>query len=79
MTCRNEILKTVNALVDDRTPKTFHIREVLASMVANHTQYSIPTIRTYISSLMCQNAPRQRHGQRYNDFERVGVGRYRLL
>ncbi len=78
MTCRDEILQTVNALVKDRTTKTFYVIELLDAMRANHTNYPISTIRTHVSSLMCRNAPNN-HRAVYDDFERVGVALYRLL
>ncbi|MFB9991339.1 hypothetical protein ACFFLM_05015 [Deinococcus oregonensis] len=79
MTCRDEILETVNALVKDRTPKTFHISEVVSTMRANKTKYPVSTIRAHISSVMCQSAPKPFERRTYPDFKRVARGRYRLL
>ncbi|UQN05489.1 hypothetical protein [Deinococcus sp. QL22] len=78
MTCRDEILVTVNELVKDRTPKTFHLSELMDAMRAKNTRYLDSTIRTHVTSRMCQNTPKN-HQTTYDDFERVGVGVYRLL
>ncbi|UQN08619.1 hypothetical protein [Deinococcus sp. QL22] len=78
MTCRDEILATVNALVKDRTPKTFHLSELLDAVHAKNTRYLDSTIRTHVASRMCQNTPKI-HQTTYDDFERIGLALYRLL
>lgn len=41
------------------------------------SKYSESTIRTHVTSRMCADAP-VHHGTTYEDFERLGGGRYRL-
>ncbi|THF88416.1 hypothetical protein E7T09_04205 [Deinococcus sp. KSM4-11] len=78
MTYRDEILDVVRDLVRDRPTRQFTLAEVIVEMQERGSACKIPTINTYVSSMMCVNAPRHRRKQ-YADFERVGPGQYRLL
>jgi hypothetical protein len=78
MTCRSEILESVSYLVRGRAQPEFEIMEVIEHMRKRGTRYAESSIRTHITSRMCANAPNN-HPVTYDDFERVGFGRYRLL
>lgn len=78
MTCREEILQTVNEVIRDSGTNSFTVAEVLGRMQAKKTKYLESTIRTHITSSMCRNAP-PNHFTRYPHFERIGMGTYRLI
>lgn len=77
MTARQEILEVARDLTN-RGITPFAPIDVLRELERRGTTYSESTIRTHIVSAMCVNAP-ENHGTRYDDFERVGHGRYRLV
>jgi uncharacterized membrane-anchored protein len=76
--CREEILSAVQTLVNGKGINEFTIMEVIEFMVRENTIYSETTIRTHITSRCCSNAP-DNHGVVYNDFERLGRGKYKIL
>ncbi|THF87178.1 hypothetical protein E7T09_08460 [Deinococcus sp. KSM4-11] len=78
MTYRDEILNVVRDLVRDRPTRQFTLAEVISGMQARGSTCKVQTIRTYVSNMMCVNAPPQRR-KHYEDVERIGPGRYRLL
>lgn len=78
MACREEILDCVTKLVNQRGINQFTVEEVVKIMADNETRYKVSTIRTHITSRMCKNAP-QNHQVKYQDFERIDHGLYRLI
>ena len=78
MSCRDEILNVVSQLISTKGINEFTTSEVLHYMMDFGTQFKESTIRTHITSRLCGNAP-DNHGTTYNDFERIGVGKYKLL
>jgi len=78
MSCRDEILNVVSQLISTKGINEFTTSEVLHYMMDNGTQFKESTIRTHITSRLCGNAP-DNHGTTYNDFERIGVDKYKLL
>jgi len=77
MTCREEVLECVHAILEASGETEFSTPQVLLCMVRRRSRYQATTIRTHISSKMCANAPKN-HGVRTNGFVRVAHGRYRL-
>jgi hypothetical protein len=77
MTCREEVLAAVRAIVGDDPLKEFTVADVQSQMEHNGTSFAASTIRTHITSRMCSNAP-DNHGVTYDDLERVTPGHYRL-
>lgn len=76
-TCRDEILDVIQGLHLRRSGDTFGVLEILEAMQARGTRFAESTIRGYISSKMCVNAPFQ-YGTRYHDLERLDRNTYRL-
>jgi hypothetical protein len=76
-TARSEILNAARELTGQSADGTFTITAVLAQMRRAGTAYQESTIRTHITSRMCGDAP-DHHGTTYDDFQRIGDGRYRL-
>src|SRR5258708_4911897 len=54
----------------------FWLKEIVDQVWAMTRRYTKATIRTYVTSIMCANAPRN-HAVHYDDLERVGPGLYR--
>lgn len=78
MTCRDEILECVNQIIRDSGINHFYLEDVIHCMKLKGSMYQESTIRTHISSRMCRNAP-QHHQVRFEDLERIGHGKYRLI
>lgn len=76
MTAREEIFAAAQELTGRSPDGTFGIDEVVRAMAERGGQYAESTIRTHITSRMCADAPD--HAKVYDDFLRVGSGRYRL-
>jgi len=77
MTCTEELIESANAVVDRKGVNDFGIGELVREMRLRGTGYAESTIRTHIVSRCCSNAPKN-HGTKYDHFERIGRGRYRL-
>jgi hypothetical protein len=77
VTAREEILAAAQELTGRSPDGTFGIDEVMRAMAERGGQYAESTIRTHITSRMCADAP-DHHAKVYDDFLRVGSGRYRL-
>ena len=79
MTCRDDILEAVRALVRSKGVNEFTAHEVAAYMRERGTTYKDNTIRTHITTgLMTVNAAKH-HSKTHDDFERIGDGVYRLI
>ncbi|SOC41463.1 DUF7669 domain-containing protein [Ureibacillus acetophenoni] len=78
MGCREEILDAAYNITRIRNNKEFTISEIIDYMKLKGTTYKESTIRTQITSRCCKNAPRN-HQVVYNDFERVGKGKYIVI
>ena len=78
ITCREEVKKAVRNVIKVKGKNEFHPKEVVDYMKENGTQYKKNTIMTHITSRCCKNAP-EHHQTRYEDFERIDRGLYRLL
>jgi len=77
MTCRDEVLKAARLIITQKGVNEFSIKDILDEMERNQTRYEESTIKTHISSRMCADAP-QHHAVKYEDFERIGNGVYRI-
>jgi hypothetical protein len=51
--------------------------DIIAEPRRGGSRYAESTIRTHVTSRMSADAP-DHHGTTYDDFERLGGGRYRL-
>lgn len=76
MTARDEILAAARSLTA-RDLEPFSPSDLIAELHQLGSTYPESTLRTYIVSVMCVDAPRN-HPVRYPDLERVGHGQYRL-
>jgi hypothetical protein len=76
-TCRAEIIHAIRDLARREQRTEFTMAEILAHMRRRGTCYSEGSIRTYIGSDMCVNAPIN-NATVYSDLERVRRGVYRL-
>lgn len=77
-TCRDELLQVIRTLVTIRGNDRFTIQEAIEQMKRNNTIYRESTIRTHITSRCCNNAAKH-HAVRYNDYEALGNGEYKLI
>jgi hypothetical protein len=76
-TARSEILVTARKLAEQSVDGSFTLLGILAEMRRAGSKYTESTIRTHVTSRMCADAPAH-HGTTYDDFQRLGGGRYRL-
>ena len=76
-TARAEILATARRLAEHSADGSFTLAQILAAMKRAGTRYAESTIRTHVTSRMCADAP-DHHATTYDDFQRLGEGRYRL-
>jgi hypothetical protein len=77
MTCRDEVLDAIDAILRRSGRDRFTVAEVVDEMARRGTEYAESTIRTHVTSRMCANAPHH-HGVVYGDLLRVGRATYRL-
>jgi hypothetical protein len=77
MTARNDVLAAARALAASSPDGTFTVGEVVGVLRRTRSLYKESTIRTYVTSRMCANAP-DNHAVTYHDFVRTDIGRYRL-
>jgi hypothetical protein len=76
-TCRDEILEAIEALLRRADKDAFSVDDVVREMRSRGTSYAEATIRTHITSRMCDNAP-DNHGVVYSDLRRIDRGLYKL-
>lgn len=77
MTARQEILEAARSLTD-RGLSPFSPKQVIDELQRRGAHYPESTLRTYIVSAMCINAPTN-HATTYPDLRRVGRGQYELI
>jgi hypothetical protein len=70
-------LGTPESLPGNLPMAQFTLLGILAEMRRAGSKYTESTIRTHVTSRMCADAPAH-HGTTYDDFQRLGGGRYRL-
>jgi len=76
VTARDEILVAARELAS-RGLEPFAPADIIRELRANGSTYPDSTLRTFIVSAMCINAPRH-HTVHYPDLERIGHGQYRV-
>jgi hypothetical protein len=76
-TAREEILTAAKMLADRSPDGSFTLTQIITNLQRAGTRYAESTIRTHVTSRMCADAP-DHHGTTYDDFERLGDGRYRF-
>lgn len=74
---RQEILAAARKLSDRSPDRSFSLMDIITELRRSGSRYAESTIRTHVTSRMCANAP-DHYGTTYDDFERLGGGRYRL-
>ncbi len=72
MTCRDEVLESARELARLSIFGEFTLAELLHHMIQKGTKYTDSTIRTYVTSRMCANAPNH-HAVTYRDLKRTGL------
>ncbi len=78
MTCREEVLLSAKLIVSRKGINEFSPQEIVDQMLRSGTRYKVSGIRTHVTARMCRNAPTH-HAKKYDDFERIGHGRYRIF
>ncbi len=78
MACHEEVLQAAKAVVRAKGINKFTPQEVLQHLINEKTAYAQSTINTHIVSWCCVNAP-EHHAVRYDYFERIGHGLYKLI
>ena len=76
-TCREEILEAIGDLIRDSETEVFSVNDIVGAMRARGTRYQEATIRQYVTTRMCGNAPDDR-GVVYSDLRRLDRGLYKL-
>lgn len=74
---REEILRAARTLADRSSDGSFTLMQIITLLRDAGSRYAESTIRTHVTSRMCADAP-DHHGTTYDDFERLGGGRYRF-
>lgn len=74
---REEILAAAKMLADRSPDGSFTLTQIITNLQRAGSRYAESTIRTHVTSRMCADAP-DHHGTTYDDFERLGGGRYRF-
>lgn len=77
MVCHEKVLEAAKTIVGLKGTNEFTPAEVMQYLKNQHTVYSESTIRTHVVSRCCINAPKH-HIVRYDYFERIGRGLYKL-
>lgn len=77
-TCRIEVREAAIAVITEKGENRFTAIEIVDYLRNKGTTYSENTIRTHITSRCCKNAP-EHHDSRYEDFERIDKGYYKVL
>ena len=78
MACHEEVLEAANAIINKKGGNEFTPNEIIIYLKEQGTAYKESTIRTHIVSRCCKNAP-EHHGTRYQYFERISQGLYKLI
>jgi len=78
MACHEEVLHAAKFIVRSKGINEFTPEEVRQHLKNQNTTYAQSTINTHIVSRCCVNAPKH-HAVRYEYFERIGHGLYRLI
>ena len=75
-TGRDAVLDALAQLEPHHRRFELQLKAIVDQVWATTHRYTKATIRTYVTSIMCANAPIH-HAIHYNDLERVGPGLYR--
>ena len=76
--CHEQVRAAALQITAKRGFNEFTAQEVVDTLHAAGSSYAESAIRTHVVSRCCINAPAH-HAVRYDYFERVGHGRYRVL
>lgn len=77
-TAREAIIDAFRRLEERTGRSTFRLKDVAAEVQAITSEFQEATIRTYITSVMCADAP-VHHANHTDDLRRVGHGQYQRL
>jgi len=78
MGVREEILLSVNKIIDRKGKNEFSPAEVIREMRLITPKCNGSTIRVHICSRLCRGKNKN-HGTTYEDFENIARGLYRLI
>ena len=78
MTCHKEVLNAAKFIVRSKGVNQFAPKEVVQHLNNRDTTYAHSTINTHIVSRCCVNTP-EHHTVRYEYFERIDRGLYRVI
>jgi hypothetical protein len=77
-TAREAVLEALERLERSAGRAQFGVNELVAEVLRVTTKYRESTIRTYVTSVMCKNAPIH-HQNHTDDLERVSYGLYQRV
>jgi hypothetical protein len=77
LTCREEVLEAVHAVVREKGRNVFTADEIVNRLRDSGSAFAESTIRTHVTSRCCRNALKN-YVVTYQDFERIKRGIYRL-
>lgn len=77
-TARTAVLEVFEFLEQSTGRESFALSEVVQAAGSMVPEYGESTIRTYVTSVMCANAP-VNHANHTDDLRRVGRGRYQRI
>ena len=75
-TCREAVISAFERLERRTSRIDFELLEVVKEVLDHTAEFRESTIRTHVSARMCIQAP-ENHDPKYDDLDRVGIGRYR--
>jgi hypothetical protein len=78
MACHEEVLEAAKAIINGKGKNEFSPREVIAYLINQGSNFKETTIRTHIVSRCCKNVP-VHHDTRYQYFERIAYGLYKVI
>lgn len=78
MVCHEEVLQAAKFIVKSKGINEFTPKEVWKYLKSRNTIYAQSGINTHIVSRCCINAP-EHHAVRYEYFERIRHGLYRVI
>jgi len=76
--CHEEVLEAAKSIVRTKGINKFSPSDIVSYMKRENSLYNDNTIRVHVTSRCCVTAP-QRHGKRYEYFERIKRGEYKIL
>ena len=76
--CREELLAVMRAFVIETGENEFSRAEAIAAMRRSGSKYPEGTVSAHLTYRCCANIPTRCYKPMYDDYEKVGNGKYRV-